>query len=1106
MTFLDPYFENILADETGFPSYGADAGSTTHCRSRYQIRLATGDTYNNPVYDSGWLDTDLLSHTVPAGTLEEGRAYCGRTGHQLCDGTEAWSEEECWNQSCYPPPCAVEPALLRIELWTDIVANGGARIAFINDYIEVEKIQEVNGREELTILLPRYSDGQYWERIKARRVVRLYYEDDTWSEWRIRDVSEARDASDKLTGELICESIMYDLRDHTLGLTQIDGNVFHAFGLFQMLVIDHVNAIAFQFPNHVPPYFKVGAVDSTERLSLDYTNSSALAMITALTEAVNGERLIWRDPADDKYKIHIVDNIGTECDPIEFRYAKNNRAINHRVETNELATRIYPMGGELDGLRLSIAEARWAIDIDNITVSGNDAIVPLFDFPILIDDQLNGFYAENRRDDTRWLVVDSDYATQSVTLQGAAGYAFATTDEITFRVDAAGTKLTYLQNPETAGIGPTATGGEYGIIAPPQDPVDIPFTDNLGANPFFSIWEQADDLTEEARDWFTIGTGTYQRVQDKIYVQNGVYSALVNAPVEGDGIQMGLVAVFPKDNAHTPGGGRYYSAQSLLFVVSGAVQMEMVVQTADGQTLIIPDPAGAEDKLAFTTRTGVWDHGLGIGGIDGLELNAEYIGLRFTAYDVATNGPAVFYLDSVMLTNTPGGVDVFSEGLSSNSLWREGLLMLARRSEPREIYDVDVADLNRLDPSNHPFDEISMGASCTVVDQNNPMSILGDTRIKVVTRDLVRNGVTEVQLETKNELLTRFLSDIRRQEIGNRRSIGPGGGGFVPQDPLPPEPPDIPPIFNCTGGLSSPTVLAYDSDNLVLQRPDWNIFAWKHNQCVQNASATRFTMDIYRKVFDVNTGELIASTQIATGRDPRFNAYCCPNPFISNDDRCLDPNDTPAGQCTGANAASDANTDALVGSIADTELLRVSASPVQRIVYEGQLKDEGVIIQTLTQEIRGNYNWDDDNQLPPPTCVGSIGPALSVVVTGAVGSLGEIKIEWSHNDCVELNDGSRFLVDVQYRVEDIQGSTPVEIVPWTNVVLARDPRLESDGFNNEINFGGYLHSGGDLPTYFGLAPNYKVAYRATLKDNATPVETIGSNSEYHVLGTWDFNE
>ena len=332
----------------------AFAPPRTHKDSWWQVDLASG-TFTTPVYDSGWDATNKIVSASITG-LSESTSYKARVAHRDDLDCFVWSDPIFFvTPSCTPLPCPSRPAVKRFEVWTDLEAAGGVRVAFIPDVLTAQETEELNAREMLTLTLPFESPA--WPEILERRVVRVCYEDDDFREWPIQQVDRQRDKHDGTSGQVGCEAAWYRLRETTVTEPQADGSVLLGFGRFDLLPVDMVKAVlAF-----APSYFTVGNVTSTQRTSLDFTNASPLGLLNALAQQLNQELYILKEPgaANTDYQVHITDEIGATCPEAELRYRKNELGLTRELDVREMATRVRLSGQSLDAAVLSISNAEW---------------------------------------------------------------------------------------------------------------------------------------------------------------------------------------------------------------------------------------------------------------------------------------------------------------------------------------------------------------------------------------------------------------------------------------------------------------------------------------------------------------------------------------------------------------------------------------------------------------------------------------------------------------------------------------------------------------------------------------------------------------------------
>lgn len=281
--------------------------------------------------------------------------------------------------------------------------------------------------------------------------------------------------------------------------------------------------------------------------------------------------------------------------------------------------------------------------------------------------------------------------------------------------------------------------------------------------------------------WWPTDTGTtISQESGELYRRYGNYSVRVQAtnaafggdltadpvllPTIGSGIVSSPISVRPTE--FRP----FLTVQMSLWVVSGAVRLELwdIKDCAAGDIDIWPPRSSTE--RAVTTEIGVWVEGLGIApgedfwrGGGGNETTQVQIAI------VADEDNSEWYLDGVMLTNTDAGVTTFYDGKGSNELLLAANQELLLKSGPLSKYNLSSLDLTRLNESLWPDEDIAIGGTARLrVDDFDSLDL--KRRILTLDRNLFKETDTKLELETELSFLTRNLAKTERR----RRAIQVG--------------------------------------------------------------------------------------------------------------------------------------------------------------------------------------------------------------------------------------------------------------------------------------------------------------------------------------------
>lgn len=699
-----------------------------------------------------------------------------------------------------------------VEIWDEVEAAGGERLACFPALLSLQDKFEVQGREILTLAAPWYhfpgplqdrdaaTTIGAWPHVLERRVLRIIFPD-LIEEWRIlRYVSERSDDG-SLTGMIECESIaLSDLNRGITEIVQANGLVEHAFELYNLTPAEHLAEIISMLN---VGHFQAGVVEPTDELpSLIYQEQPPLAVLRALAEATRHEIEVIRE-LDGMFTINLVEYQGAGENVASIRSGHNLRSLRVDADATEQNNRIYPLGAQVDDFRHTMAEAQWRI----IAADGGTGWLSL-EFtedlkPIAFEGQLDDLYLENAATETRTVILESDPVLQRIRIGVGAIPDFGSDSLVHVRRDNLGTRLTYLDDP--------ASIADLGLWPAPLLADDVPGVDNFLRNPFLNDWAAGAPI-----GWSAINGALLTQISDGLHAKYGNYASRVLCAADGEGIESDWVPIIP--TSAKP----HFTAQSNLWVAAGVVRFEIIADTPDGE-VVLP-PIGS---AATTSVIGTFVEDLGIAGIDFLELEATRLKVRLVAH----GGIADFYADAFLLTQTAGGVDTFYYARASNVLWRRALDSLEQRAAAQFAHQLTLADLYRLDTVVFDPFKLSIGAAVSIVDESLQVSQM--VRAVGLGRDHLSPLDTTLELGV---LPKSYLAASARAARRRPPRIGRPGEPF-------------PRISIAASQPSSSTIRVDASITGNVNR--WDLFAKKNGD--PRDPITNEPILIYRKTPDVST-------------------------------------------------------------------------------------------------------------------------------------------------------------------------------------------------------------------------------------------------------------
>ena len=258
-----------------------------------------------------------------------------------------------------------------LDVWTDVEANSGERLASFVDVLGGSSFRHLDGRETATFTVP--VDAAAWAHVLIGRVLRPVWHDTTWSldeEWRISGVMENRQESGALVGTITCESIRYDLGVRSGLVTRDVG--FMRDTLFTEDQIDISQALDVIVEQvDLPSYFVKGAVAAGRPpVDLIVDGDTPLAVLTRVAADAAVELDVRRQSNGD-YAIDLVPRRNAAAERPQFVVRQNVTGITRNLTTVRQATRVYVRSGS-SRERGSLGDHAWEV----MSVSGNDVTLP----------------------------------------------------------------------------------------------------------------------------------------------------------------------------------------------------------------------------------------------------------------------------------------------------------------------------------------------------------------------------------------------------------------------------------------------------------------------------------------------------------------------------------------------------------------------------------------------------------------------------------------------------------------------------------------------------------------------------------------------------------
>ena len=193
--------------------------------------------------------------------------------------------------------------------------------AVLENATEVKIREVINGEYLLSFVLPR--NDPKWQYIQPENFVKVYHASQKKDQlFRVRQFDEIRDEQGKLTSNVQCEHVWYDIND----------NAF----------FPDVELIG-QTPEQILEYalegtqFTIGTVEITTPTDIFLSKVTPQQIVAKLIENVGGELI------KDNWTINLVNKRGDNTS-VQFRFGKNNKSLKRSTDGTNIITRLYPYG------------------------------------------------------------------------------------------------------------------------------------------------------------------------------------------------------------------------------------------------------------------------------------------------------------------------------------------------------------------------------------------------------------------------------------------------------------------------------------------------------------------------------------------------------------------------------------------------------------------------------------------------------------------------------------------------------------------------------------------------------------------------------------------
>jgi hypothetical protein len=672
----------------------------------------------------------------------------------------------------------------RLELWSDLEAAGGARVAVVGLWRECSEAINLDGTSELRLTIdadnpalrtpplalipPGAIVGPDEHNARPNRVLRALHSSGAIVERRIEDCLEQDDRGD-LTVALTAHGMLHDISNRGLcRRVHPDGSKTYHFQASGLTITQHVNLYIIPALSEAGQgFWAMGAQEYSGQVSIVYEEDSPLAACRKLAEAVPGslEFRVRYNATNLRYTLDFLQQIGASAQPVRLRPGGGLMSLGVRRSTADVVTRVYGFGAtDSDVGTATMDQNAW--QITGIRVDGVYLWLTLTDpaggpGPIGFDGQFVGHQlrklvlAPSLADFT---VLASDAGAQEVQVSVPAGQVPpSVASKVLYRLTAVdGGALSYVERPQVSGQSPL--GIRVGTIKRPE----ATGATNLLGNPTLRDPTPTSGSGNIVSNWTRGLTGVATALEgNPIYWRSGGRSLRVT-------FSGGAGFVF---NSSVASAQRSLSYFADVWTLTGAVEVSLFVGLQ--QTSTLPDgstagsleyprdwakmyPGIAAPTFGFrTTVRGGWER---------LGLQNIHDGIRYPVFSVqvwirpAQNpfAATTCLVDAAQVTATPTWRDLI-EGGGSNVLVQDANAKLVAYDSMALNVSMNTLDLASAQDGTFPFQDYVLGGPIVLIDEQLNQAL--QTRVLGWQRDWLAPVDLRVQISDQGMDLGAILAN-----------------------------------------------------------------------------------------------------------------------------------------------------------------------------------------------------------------------------------------------------------------------------------------------------------------------------------------------------------
>lgn len=607
-------------------------------------------------------------------------------------------------------------AQFRLELFdkTNVTREAIIPRAFISNAIQSEELNDVN-----TLDFTVSPDYPSFSSLSEFKIVRLYnLDDNTFDTFRIRQVIDTRSRNDIIARILKCEHLKYDMLDETYRKwTPYVG----------------ATATAVLTDIFTDSAFSLGTISSATKIDITLNYGSVLELVEDVRSVLGSDLVVNEDKT-----VSFISR-GTNRNA-RIRYSKNLKGIIREIDTRDLFNRVFPVGAGEPPASISNDDGASLEAAEHIVTSVSGATIQAHNRLVSSDDSWNDHFIKvtraNKSSALDTIVTISDSSAFNQLVLSSSIPSLEVGDYFRIQADAT-------DNP-VKGIRDAVSIAANGTIESELLNSSILRARNLALSPSFSgTYADAGDGDQDDK-WTAVkiggGSVSFSENTSAAFIRNGSSSQKVETADSEEGVSQNITLEVDS----------FYSFYIWVFIDSGSVKIELNDGTNDQPTFL--GEVASSNVIGSFVRIQV----------EGIKA----VGTSGVIKILSTSANSTFYIDSFFLEKSASltSPEDFYEISGARRLWDLGFDELQKFKNTKNKYTVSIVDLFQADPDSFPYDQLEIGDTVTVQDDELGIDITA--RIQKKTFDIVEPYNASLEIDNFRE---RISKTIRSETIKNKR-------------------------------------------------------------------------------------------------------------------------------------------------------------------------------------------------------------------------------------------------------------------------------------------------------------------------------------------------